>query len=89
MRKAYAWARHNQDAWASVVASEIGVPVAYVRDQFRRKSAEFELRTVTAEAIQSQQTVADVFTRAGLIPKRAAVEPLWDARFNSVITKEL
>jgi len=89
MRKAYAWARDNQDEWAGIVATEIGVPVAYVRDQLRRKSADMELRPVTPDAIRSQQGVADVFTQAGLIPKRVDVRPLWDARFNPVITKEL
>jgi len=89
LRKAYAWARDNQDEWATIVATEIGVPIAYVRDQFRRKSANFELRPVTPEAIRSQQSVADVFTQAGLIPKRVDVRSLWDARFNHVITKEL
>lgn len=87
-RRAYAWARDNQDAWAGIVAAEIGVPVSYVRDQFRRKSASLELRPVTPEAIRSQQAVADVFTHAGLIPRRVAVRSLWDPRFNSVITKE-
>lgn len=87
-RKAYAWARDNQDKWAGIVAAEIGVPVAYVQDEFRRKSASYELRPVTSDAIRSQQGVADVFARAGLIPKRVDVRPLWDPRFNSVITRE-
>jgi sulfonate transport system substrate-binding protein len=88
LRKGYAWARDNQDTWAGIVAADIGVPIAYVQDQFRHKSADFELRPVTPEAIRSQQVVADVFTRAGLIPKRVDVRPLWNPRFNSVITKE-
>lgn len=88
MRRGYAWARANQDRWADIVAADIGVPVAYVRDQFRRKSASYELRPVTEEAIRSQQQVADVFTRAGLIPKRVDVQPLWDPRYNTVIAKE-
>lgn len=88
MRRGYAWARANQDRWADIVAADIGVPPAYVRDQFRRKSASYELRPVTEEAIRSQQQVADVFTRAGLIPKRVDVQPLWDPRYNTVIAKE-
>lgn len=84
-RKAYAWAAANQDAWAKIVAGEIGVPVAFVQDQFRRKSDSYELRPVTSQAIQSQQEVADVFAAAGLLPRRVDVAPLWDSRFNSVI----
>jgi sulfonate transport system substrate-binding protein len=89
LRKAYAWARANQDTWAGIVAAEIGVPIAYVQDEFRRKSAYSELRPVTPEAIHSQQGVADVFTRAGLIPSRVDVRALWDPRFNSLLTKEV
>jgi sulfonate transport system substrate-binding protein len=88
LQKGYDWARDNQDTWAGIVATEIGVPIAYVQDEFRSKSADTQLRPVTAEAIRSQQGVADVFTRAGLIPSRVDVRPLWDPRFNSVLTKE-
>lgn len=85
IRKGYAWAAANQAVWAEVVAGSIGVPVEQVRDQFRRKSATFELRPVTDEAIASQQQVADVFASAGLIPKKVDVRPLWDSRFNPIL----
>jgi sulfonate transport system substrate-binding protein len=86
-RRALAWANANQDRWAAIVAADIGVPTSYVRDQFRRKSASFELRPVTRVAIASQQKVADVFTDAGLIPRRVDVRGLWDPRFNADLTK--
>lgn len=89
LRKAYVWARGNQHTWAGIVAAEIGVPIAYVQDEFRRKSAYSKLRPVTPEAIHSQQGVADVFTRAGLIPAHVDVRSLWDRRFNSLLTKEV
>lgn len=84
----YDWARENQEQWAGIVAAEIGVPASYVRDQFRRKSAYQELRPITLDAIRSQQAVADTFSDAGLIPRRVDVRPLWDDRFNSIITKD-
>lgn len=87
MQQAYSWAATHEDEWASVVAKDIGVPRAYVADQFRRKSAPFELRPVTEDAIRSQQQVADVFQKAGLLPKPVDVRPLWDARFNDQIPK--
>jgi len=87
MQQAYSWAATHEDEWASVVAKDIGVPREYVADQFRRKSAPFELRPVTEEAIRSQQQVADVFQKAGLLPKPVDVRPLWDARFNDQIPK--
>lgn len=87
VQKAYGWAAANQDEWATIVAKDIGVPRDYVVDQFRRKSADTELRPVTDAAIASQQQVADVFLKAGLIPKPVDVRPLWDARFNAQIPK--
>lgn len=85
IRQGYAWAAANQREWAAIVAAEIGVPVGQVEDQFRRKSANFELRAVSDQAIRSQQAVADVFTSAGLVPKRVDMRPLWDETFNPVI----
>lgn len=84
LRQGYIWAASHQDEWARLVAGSIGVPLAEVQDQFRRKSDSYELRPVTPPAIQSQQQVADVFAAAGLVPK-VDVRPLWDAHFNSVI----
>jgi sulfonate transport system substrate-binding protein len=85
LKRAYAWGAAHQEAWAKVIAADIGVPLEYVQDQFRRKSANYELRPVTAAAIASQQDVGDVFTKAGLLPRRVDVRPLWDDRFNSII----
>ena len=88
VRQGYAWAGAHQDEWTAAVAKEIGVPLAYVRDQFARKSASYDLRPVDAAAIASQQQVADVFAGAGLIPKAVDVRPLWDARFNSILERK-
>ncbi len=86
-QRAYAWAAAHQDEWAAAIAGQIGVPLDYVRDQFRRKSASYTLRPVTEAAIASQQAVADVFAREKLIPRAVDVRPLWDNRFNA-ITKQ-
>lgn len=87
VQKAYGWAAAHQDEWAVIVSREIGVPLAYVQDQFKRKSDVYELRPVTADAIASQQKVADLFYAQKLLPKRVDVRPLWDDRFNSAIRK--
>jgi len=87
-RQAYAWAAAHQDQWAAVVAQQIGVPLAYVQDQFHRKSDHYSLRPVNDAAIASQQAVADVFARAKLIPKPVDVRPLWDDRFNAIIEEK-
>ncbi|MFD1103404.1 ABC transporter substrate-binding protein [Sphingobium olei] len=87
IRQAYDWAAAHQDEWARVVSQDIGVPLAYVQDQFKRKSATYELRPVTPEAIASQQKVADLFYAQKLLPKQVDILPLWDDRFNSAIPK--
>jgi sulfonate transport system substrate-binding protein len=87
VQKAYGWAAAHQDEWATIIAQDIGVPRDYVVDQFKRKSATYELRPVTDEAIASQQQVADLFYRQKLLPKAVDVRPLWDARFNDAIPK--
>lgn len=85
----YSWAAAHEDQWAGVVAKEIGVPLAYVQDQFRRKSDISSLRPVTEAAIASQQAVANVFANAKLIPKPVDVRPLWDNRFNAIIEEKV
>ncbi len=61
------------------------MPLAYVQDEFHRKSDLYSLRPVDDAAIASQQAVADVFAEQKLIPARVDVRPLWDNRFNSII----
>ncbi|KEQ51959.1 ABC transporter substrate-binding protein [Sphingobium chlorophenolicum] len=87
LQQAYGWAAANQDIWAKTIAQDIGVPLDYVADQFRRKSASFELRPVTDAAIASQQQVADLFFAQKLLPKAVDIRPLWDRRFNDSISK--
>ncbi|MFY9349248.1 MAG: ABC transporter substrate-binding protein [Sphingobium sp.] len=87
VQRAYGWAAAHQEQWAAIVSKDIGVPLAYVQDQFKRKSATYELRPVTRQAIASQQKVADLFYAQKLLPKPVDVRPLWDDRFNSAIPK--
>ncbi|MDF0543594.1 ABC transporter substrate-binding protein [Sphingobium sp. H39-3-25] len=87
VQKGYRWAAANSNAWAGLIATDIGVPKEYVLDQFRRRSADYEIRPVTEAAIASQQEVARVFEKAGLLPHAVDVRPLWDTRFNDLIRK--
>ena len=84
-RQAFAWSAAHEPEWIAIVAKAIGVPVDYVHAQFARKSDVYQLRPATYAAIASQQSVADVFAQAGLIPHRVDVHSLWDTRFNPVI----
>lgn len=87
VQQGFGWAANHQDEWAGIIAQDIGVPRDYVLDQFRHKSASYELRPVTPEAIASQQRVADLFFQQKLLPKAVDVRPLWDDRFNADIPK--
>jgi sulfonate transport system substrate-binding protein len=87
-RAGYAWAAAHQAQWAQEVAKQIGVPLPYVQDEFRRKSASYTLLPVTEAAIVSQQNVADAFAQQKLIPAAVNVRPLWDDRFNSLIEEK-
>jgi sulfonate transport system substrate-binding protein len=84
-KRGYAWAATHEDRWTDTIAKDIGVPLAYVRDQFQRKSDIYSLGPVDEAAIASQQAVADVFAQQGLLPHGVDVRPLWDDRFNAVI----
>ena len=85
----YAWAAEHEEAWTTAIAQDIGVPLAYVQDEFRRKSDVYSLRPVDAAAIASQQNVADLFAQQNMLPKAIDVHPLWDDRFNSIILEKI
>lgn len=86
-KQAFAWQAQNWDRWSEVLAKEIDVPLPYVQEQVKGRSAPTTLLPVSENAIQSQQKVADVFFKAGLVPKQVDVRPLWDDRFNATIER--
>lgn len=89
LKRAYAWAADHRAEWAVAVSRDIGVPLEYVQDQFRRASDVYTLRPVDDAAIRSQQQVADVFAEQKLIPRAVDVRPLWDDRFNGIIQERV
>ena len=78
VRRAYGWADVDPTAWARLVADATGVPAALYERQRRERSAPTTLSPVDADAVASQQAVADGFLAAGVIPARVDVTPLWD-----------
>jgi len=86
VKRGYAWTSAHSDEWAAVISKDIGVPLEYVKDEFRRRSDVYELRPVDAAAVASQQAVADVFVKQGLIANPVDVRGLWDDRFNGTIS---
>lgn len=89
IKRGYAWAAAHQGDWAAMIASDIGVPLEYVLDQFDRKSAVYSLQPVTEQAIASQQSVADLLAEQKLLPKKVDVRPLWDDRYTSIIEEKI
>lgn len=81
-QRAYRWAEANSEAWAQVQSKATGVPAEIFLQQHRERSAETRLGPVDAEAIASQQAVADTFAKAGVIPAKVDVTPLWTTRLN-------
>jgi len=84
-KRAFAWQNQHWQEWSEALAKEIDVPLPYVVEQVKGRSAPTTLLPVSENSIKSQQQVADVFFKAGLIPKHVDVRPLWDNRYNSII----
>lgn len=85
-RRTLAWVNADKDRWAAARAAATGVPAAYYRRELAEQSAPSTLLPVSDAAIASQQAVADAFAKAGVIPARVDVRPIWDGRFRSVLT---
>lgn len=86
-RQGFKWADQHQDQWEAIVASQVGIPVEYIREEYKRQSANYTLRPITAEAMTSLQEVADVFTQAQMIPNHVDTRSLWDNRFNDLLER--
>jgi sulfonate transport system substrate-binding protein len=82
-RLTYEWINRNPDKWAARSAQISGVPSRLFLDQFRDRTEPFHFSSMTNDAVQSQQQVADVFADAGLLRRRVDVNDLWDRTFAS------
>lgn len=51
------------------------------------KQRRSQVLPISPQAIASQQDVADTFYRAGVIPTKANVKPLWDGSFTNAINQ--
>ena len=77
LRRAYAWADANPDAWSQAQSKATGVPAEIYLQQHRERSAPTTIVPVDEAAIASQQGVADTFAKAGVIPSAVDVRSLW------------
>jgi sulfonate transport system substrate-binding protein len=85
VKRAYAWAEANPEAWAGIVAASTGAPASIYLSQRRERSGPTALGPVDDAAMQSMQAVADAFAKAHVIPAAVDTRPLWDRSFASAL----
>jgi sulfonate transport system substrate-binding protein len=79
--RTFDWINDNPDPWAAKSAKLLGVDKEVFLDVYRNRSQPYRMLPVSAEAIASQQEVADLFFEAGVLSQRLDVSPLWDRQF--------
>jgi sulfonate transport system substrate-binding protein len=84
-RKVLAWINADDGRYAALLAQATGVPARYYLQQFAERSARSTLEAVSDDAIASEQGVADTFFKAGVIPAKVDVRPLWDRSLTSAL----
>lgn len=80
LARARAWVRTHNDQWSAAWSKEAGIPVSVAKTAVQRadaRSVPIDDKLVTAE-----QSTADGFAKAGLIPKSIDVAAIADRRFN-------
>ena len=82
VQRSYRWADAHADTSASLVGAATEVPAAIYTRQRQERSAPTRLAPVDASAIASQQSVADTFAKAVVLPAAVNVAPLWDQSLN-------
>jgi sulfonate transport system substrate-binding protein len=81
-KKVFEWINADGERWARVRSEATGVKAAYYVQEFKERSAPSQLTAINDAAIASQQAVADAFTKAGVVPAKIDVRPLWDKRLD-------
>jgi sulfonate transport system substrate-binding protein len=83
LNKAHAWAAAHQSAWAAVWAKGTGLP-AGVMTQAAKDSAATAV-PITPAVVSSEQSVANAFTAAGLIPGHVDFTQYVVTSFNNTV----
>ena len=81
--KAYRWANTHPAAWATTWAAATGLPKS-VMDTAARDATTVPV-PVSSKTTASEQTLADAFAKAGLIPKSYTFAPYSSDAFNSSV----
>jgi sulfonate transport system substrate-binding protein len=80
--RAYAWAEGHQSAWASTWAKATGLPLSVMTEAVKDDLA--TPQPITPTVISSEQSVANAFTAAGLIPSHVDFSNYAVTSFNSI-----
>lgn len=78
LARAFVWIDSHHAEYAAAQAPMIGVPPAAIQDLLDNASRNRRMVPPDDAAIASHQAVADTFFRAGLLPRKVDVAPLWD-----------
>jgi len=81
--QAYTWAQSHQSAWASTWAKATGLPLSVMAQAVKDSLA--TPQAITPTVITSEQSVANAFTAAGLIPGHVDFSNFAVTSFNSVL----
>jgi sulfonate transport system substrate-binding protein len=81
--QAYTWAQTHQSAWASTWAKATGLPLSVMAQAVKDSLA--TPQAITPTVISSEQSVANAFTAAGLIPGHVDFSNFAVTSFNSVL----
>jgi len=81
------WVEADPERWAVERAEATGISADFYRQEYRERSAPLALKPISEAAIRSEQTVADGFAAAGVLPGKVAVAPLWDDAYSDLLKK--
>jgi len=81
--KAYDWARTHQSAWAATWANATGMP-ASVMAQATKDDQDTPVQ-ITPTVLSSEQSVANAFSSAGLIPSKINISNFAVTTFNNIL----
>jgi len=90
--KAYAYIRDgHQQAYAEATAAATHEPVSEALSQNAADEAEVPTRNVptSAAAISAEQSVSDVFSSIGALPKQVTVSSYWSTALDAALAKAL
>lgn len=76
------WIQNNPEQWAAKTEQLMGIPKELFLQQFKNQSQPRVLQPVSEAAIASQQEVADVFFKAGVLDRHVDVRSAWDRSFS-------